>query len=252
MTARTTEAEGLTGAHRRGAPPRVALVGDRSPSVRAHVRVPEILKALGDRHGLIVDAYWIPTPEAHDLEGFDGVWLLPGSPYESEAGALDAARTAREHRIPLLGTCGGFQHILLEYARNVCALPRAAHGETAPGAPERLIERLSCSLAGHRGLVRLSPGSLAERLIGAERTLEGYHCSFGLNPGYVGALSAAGLRFTGHDEDGAVRVAELPGHPFFLATLFQPELAERPPHPVIRGFAAAALEHARTGDTRSR
>ncbi len=237
------------GGGNREAPPRVALVGDRSPSVRAHVRVPKVLQALRDRHGLTVDAYWIPTPDAYDLEGFDGIWLLPGSPYESEAGAVNAARTAREQGIPLLGTCGGFQHILLEYARDVCELPGAAHGENTPGAAEHLIEQLTCSLAGHQGPVRLSPGSLAERLIGAERTVEGYHCSFGLNPAYIETLTAAGLRFTGHDEDGAVRVAELPAHPFFLATLFQPELAERPPHPISRGFAAAALEHARVRDT---
>ncbi|MEV5410825.1 gamma-glutamyl-gamma-aminobutyrate hydrolase family protein [Thermopolyspora sp. NPDC052614] len=249
MTGNTATGNTATGAGgRRGAPPRVALVGDRSPSVRAHVRIPKILDALRDRHGLTVDAYWIPTPEARDLEGFDGVWLLPGSPYESEAGAVNAARTAREHRIPLLGTCGGFQHILLEYARDVCELPGVAHGENTPGAAEQLIEQLACSLAGHQGTVRLSPHSLAERLIGAEKTVEAYHCSFGLNPAYADALTAAGLRFTGHDEDGAVRVAELPGHPFFLATLFQPELAERPPHPIIRGFAAAVLEHARAKD----
>jgi CTP synthase (UTP-ammonia lyase) len=229
--------------------PRIALVGDRSPSVRAHARVPAILDALRDRYGLPLDAYWIPTENAFGLAGFDGIWLMPGSPYRSEAGAVDAARTAREGGIPLIGTCGGFQHILLEYARDVCGLTAARHGENtpagaAPPAGELLIEPLACSLAGHQGTVRLTPGSLIERVTGAEKTVEGYHCSFGLNPAYLDTLTAHGIRFTGHDEDGAVRVAELPGHPFLLATLFQPELAARPPHPVIRAFAAAVHEHA--------
>jgi CTP synthase (UTP-ammonia lyase) len=234
--------------------PRIALVGDRSPSVRAHARIPVILDALRDRYGLALDAYWIPTDSGTELAGFDGIWLVPGSPYRSEAGAVDAARTARERRLPLLGTCGGFQHILLEYARNVCGLTGARHGENLPGpdevpagAGDLLIEPLACSLAGHQGTVRLTPGSLIERVIGAERTVEGYYCSFGLNPAHRDTLAAHGIRFTGHDEEGAVRVAELPGHPFFLATMFQPELAGdgRRPHPVISAFAAAvAARHA--------
>src|SRR5689334_9321339 len=98
---------------------RIALVGDKSPSVRSHARIPVLLEALRERDGLALDAYWIPTTEATGLEGFDGVWMVPGSPYRSEAGAVNAVRAAREHRIPFLGTCGGFQHTLLEYARDV-------------------------------------------------------------------------------------------------------------------------------------
>lgn len=44
---------------------------------------------------------------------------------------------------------------------------------------------------------------------------------------------------------------ELPGHPFFLATLFQPELAGDGTlaHPVLRALATAAVEHANARDT---
>lgn len=78
--------------------------------------------------------------------------------------------------------------------------------------------------------------------------MERYHCSYGLNAGYIDPLTAHGMRFTGHDTDGEVRIAELPGHPFFLATLFQPELAPGPrAHPIVAASAqgqAAALEQA--------
>ncbi|MEU8384544.1 hypothetical protein [Streptosporangium sp. NPDC048865] len=227
---------------------RIALVGDKSPSVRSHARIPVLLEALRERDGLALDAYWIPTAEATGLEGFDGVWMVPGSPYRSEAGAVNAARTAREHRIPFLGTCGGFQHTLLEYARNVLGL-RVAHAENEPGAEDLLLLPLACSLAGHEDAVRLTPGSLAERIVGAERTVERYSCAFGLNDDYVSALEAGGLRFTGHDEAGLVRVLELPGHPFFLATLFQPELAGdgSRPHPIVTGFASACVTRAASG-----
>ena len=74
---------------------------------------------------------------------------------------------------------------------------------------------------------------------GSSRTVERYHCSYGLSPDHLGLLAAHGMLFSGHDPDGEVRVAELPGHPFFLCTLFQPELAAGDPHPVIRGFVRA-------------
>ncbi|ACZ87394.1 CTP synthase C-terminal region-related (seleno)protein [Streptosporangium roseum] len=227
---------------------RIALVGDRSLSVQAHVRVPSLLEALRERDGLTLDAYWIPTTEAEGLEGFDGIWTLPGSPYRSEAGAVNAIRTAREHGIPFLGTCGGFQHALLEYARNVLGLP-VAHAENDPDADEFLVLPLACSLVGHEDEVRLAPGSLAEKIIGAERSMEKYLCGFGLNPRYVPVLEEGGLNFTGRDETGAVRALELPAHPFFLATLFQPELAGdgTRPHPIITAFASAAVAHAGSG-----
>jgi CTP synthase (UTP-ammonia lyase) len=244
MTAKTTA--------RMAGTARIALVGDRSPHVKSHARIPVLLDALAEQDGLVLDAYWIPTEDADavgSVEGFDAVWVLPGSPYRSEAGVLAAIRTAREQHVPFLGTCGGFQHALLEYARDVCGLTRAAHAENDPGAaPEDvLIAPLSCSLVGHEGLVRLTPGSRAESVLGVERSLERYHCSYGPPPGrHLDALREHGLLFSGEDELGGVRIAELPGHPFFLATLFQPELYGdgTRPHPIVRALAAAAVAHA--------
>ncbi|GGM11551.1 hypothetical protein GCM10010129_64450 [Streptomyces fumigatiscleroticus] len=227
---------------------RIALVGDRSPDVVSHTRIPLLLQALATRDRLVLDAYWIPTEEAGEedaVRGFDAVWVLPGSPYRSEAGVLAAIRTAREAGIPFLGTCGGFQHALLEFARDVCGLTQVAHAENDPGADDLLIEPLSCSLVGHEGVVLLEPGSLAQSVIGRERSAERYHCAYGPTR-HLDTLRAHGLRFTGHDEQGQVRVAELPGHPFFLASLFQPELAGdgSRPHPMVRALARAAVEHA--------
>lgn len=231
--------------------PTLALVGDRSPNVRAHLRIPLLLDALRQRDQVDLDAYWIPTEDAVEagaVDGFHGIWLVPGSPYRSQAGAVAAARTARERGIPFLGTCGGFQHAMLEFARDVCGLTGAEHGEynEAADPDDLLIVPLACSLAGHEGAVRISPGSLAEKILGVERTVERYHCSYGANPRYLEVLTEHGMRFTGVDEAGDVRIAELPSHPFFFATLFQPELAGdgTRPHAVIRAFAEAVTAHA--------
>ena len=244
---------------------RVALVGDRSANVRAHVRIPQLFEALRERDGIALDAYWIPTPEAEarDLTGFDAIWVVPGSPYASEAGAVAAVKAAREGGIPFLGTCGGFQHAMLEYARNVCGLPNAQHAENigasdgtvsdgtasasaAPDAAELLITQLACSLVGHEEAVMVVPGTLAASIIGPGRRVERYFCAYGLNAAYLDVLAAAGLRFSGFDDDGQVRIVEIPGHPFFLGTLFQPEQYGdgARPHPLIQAFAAAAAKRA--------
>jgi CTP synthase (UTP-ammonia lyase) len=227
---------------------RVALVGDRSANVRAHARIPGLIDALLQREGIALDPYWIATPEAEDcdLSGFDAIWLAPGSPYASADGAISAARTAREQRIPFLGTCGGFQHALLEYARDVCGLRNVQNAETIPQADDLLIVPLECSLVGHEEAVMIAPGTLAARIIGPGRRTERYHCAYGLNAEYLDALIHGGLRFSGFDDDGHVRVFELPGHPFFVGTLFQPELQDEStqPHPIITALAVAAAKHA--------
>jgi CTP synthase (UTP-ammonia lyase) len=227
---------------------RLALVGDRSPHVRAHGRIPALLTALRDRDRLDLDPYWIPSTDAEPdaLAGFDGIWVVPGSPYRSQSGAISAVRVAREHGIPFLGTCGGFQHALLEFARDVCGLTGVEHAEYRPDAEQPLIVPLACSLVGHEKPVRLTPGTLAATILGTERTVERYHCAYGLDARYLDLLRGHGLVFSGVDDADDVRIAELPGHPFFLGTLFQPELAGdgTRPHPIIRAFAAAAAAHA--------
>src|SRR5215467_9743488 len=106
-------------------PARIALVGDRSAAVRAHARIPRVLDTIARQGGPEVEAVWLPTetiPGSPAAAGFDGVWAVPGSPYASDEGMLAAIRHAREEKVPFLGTCGGFQYALIEFARSVCGL----------------------------------------------------------------------------------------------------------------------------------
>ena len=226
----------------------IALVGNRSQSVRAHTRVPAIVEALRRRDGIVVDPYWIPSEDAEDpsvLEGFDGIWIVPGSPYRSAEGAVAVARFARERGVPFLGTCGGFQHAVLMLARDLSGIAGAAHAEYGPEG-ELVVVALECSLAGHEGGIRYEPGSLIGQIMGAERSVERYHCAYGVDRAYVERLAAGGVRFSARDDAGDVRVLELPDHPFFVGTLFQPELAGdgTRAHPVLRAFATACAARA--------
>jgi CTP synthase (UTP-ammonia lyase) len=223
----------------------IALVGDRSPTVRAHGRIPLVIDALRRRDGLVLDPYWIPSTEAEDLERFDGIWIVPGSPYADREQVIAAAGVAREHGIPFLGTCGGFQHAILHLARELAQITDATHAEYEPESGTELVVPLECSLVGHEGIIRYTPGTRIAQIAGVDQRLERYHCSYGIAPEFVATLEQAGVVFGAHDEDGAPRALELPDHPFFLGTLFQPELAGdgSRAHPVIRAFAEAVVAH---------
>jgi CTP synthase (UTP-ammonia lyase) len=88
-------------------------------------------------------------------------------------------------------------------------------------------------------------GTRAAALYDAPAAIEDFRCNYGVDPAYHPALEQAGLRLSGFDEAGELRIVELPGHPFFLATLFLPQMrsaAERP-HRLLAGFAAAVSTH---------
>ncbi|MFC8800922.1 hypothetical protein ACFT2C_24590 [Promicromonospora sp. NPDC057138] len=242
-------------------PTRIALVGDRSTAVRAHERIPEIASRYDD-----VDLHWLPTADLVPAEAaaFDGVWVVPGSPYTDEDRVIDTIRAARTGGTPLLGTCGGYQHMILEFARNVVGVGArhaespvaggAGGGEAGDGgsgggeagdapASTALITELACSLKGRSGQVDVVPGSRAAAALG-ERSFERFHCSFGLTAADAEPLVAAGLVLSGTSPEGEPRVVELPADGFWLGTAFQPELADTQPHPVIDALVTAARERA--------
>lgn len=157
-------------------------------------------------------------------------------------GALAAIRYARENNVPFLGTCGGFQHALIEFARNVAGIAAADHAETNKSGPELVVTPLACSLVEETGEIIFTPGSRLHAIFAGRPASEGYHCSYGLNAAYRTRLEATGLRFTGFDQKGEIRAAELPSHPFYMGTLFQPERSSLrgETHPLIRAFVQSA------------
>lgn len=135
---------------------------------------------------------------------------------------LEAIRYAREARIPCLGTCGGFQHMIIEYARNVLGFRDAQHAEYDPYASELFVSRLDCSLVGREMEVKFVRGSMVSRIYGSTRANERYYCNFGVAPDRIGVIQSGDLEIVGSDALGEARVVELPQHPFFIGTLFVP------------------------------
>lgn len=206
----------------------LALIGDYDPHVTAHQAIPLALQQAGEALNLRVRAEWLATDtldSSSALQPFDGFWCVPASPYRDIDGALLAILYAREHQRPFLGTCAGFQHALLEYARNVLGWRDAEHAELAPDAPRSVITALSCALVETTAAVRLIAYTRIAEAYGRLDIQAGYRCRYGVNPDLEAALLEGNLIASARDAAGDLRAVELLDHPFFVATLFQPERA---------------------------
>ncbi len=228
-------------------PLRIALVGDYNPEVIAHQAIPRAFALLSEAQSLSIQADWLPTESItgdDNLASYQGVWCVPASPYRSMEGALIAIRYARENRLPFLGTCGGCQHAIIEYARNVLGWREADHAETSPDSSLPIISPLECAMVEVTDTVRLREGTLIANAYGSLEATEGYRCRYGLNPEFQERLLSGSLQVSAEDAQGSIRAVELEGHPFFVGTLFQPEraaLQARIP-PLVSAFVSVIAE----------
>lgn len=229
---------------------RVALVGDYSPDVPAHIAIPKALALAIADLAYAVEATWIPTDALSDqqivdntLSPYHGVWCVPASPYKNMDGALWAIQWARETQRPFLGTCGGYQHAVLEFARNVLGYAEAGNIEVDPNTPMPIISPLICALVEEKGDIVLTPETQIARIYGAEHIVEHYRCSYGFNPEYIPLFEGSDFVISGYDTDGEPRVIELTAHPFFIGTAFQPERSalRGETHPLISAYVQAII-----------
>lgn len=133
---------------------------------------------------------------------------------------------------------------MIEYARNVLGLMEADHAETNPSATLALITPLVCSLTGgEQGVISFRPGSRIAAIYSKPEATEEFNCNYGISPDHQSLLESSDLHVTGVDSENEVRVVELAGHPFFIATLFQPERSafKGVVHPLLRAFVQAIV-----------
>lgn len=207
----------------------VALLGDRSPH-RSH-RELDALRRL-----LPLATEWVPTDSGFDVSSYDGVWLVPGSPYADDAAVLAALTEVRTSGLPFLGTCGGMQYAVVEFARSVLGEP-ATHAETDGASADNAVAPLACSLQGEARLVTPVAGSRFASWVA--EPFEGMHfCSYAPTAAAVERLVAAGVVVGATAPDAGAEVLEFPDHPFYVTSMFQPHVGGRV-HPLIRAFVEA-------------
>ena len=194
--------------------PMIVALGDRDTGYLTHREIDAALALFPPD----ARAHWVATDsaEARSLGDASGVWLLPGTPYRDAEAAFAAIRHCLAPGCPFLGTCGGFQHALVELARSRAGVSRRGHEESDPDAADPVVSRLACSLIGEVRLVTPIAGTRFASICGSE-PFEGFHyCSFGLDPAYVEPLERAGCRRRRHRTgcrsggDRAARASVLP------------------------------------------
>jgi CTP synthase (UTP-ammonia lyase) len=200
----------------------ILALGDRDPVHLTHRELDAAFGLMPDD----VECGWTATDsrEARDLGAADGVWLLPGTPYRDDAAAYAAIDYCQESGTPFLGTCGGFQYACVALARSLAGIDGAAHAETDPEGETVVVAPLACSLYGSRRLVEPIPGTRLAEICGT-LPFTGFHwCGYGLDSAIERRLQDAGVVLSARAPDVGVEGIELPGHPFFVATAFQPQV----------------------------
>jgi CTP synthase (UTP-ammonia lyase) len=229
---------------------RIGLIGDFDSQKAAHVAIPKALELACSELGVQFAYQWIRTPlletdVEQKLSKYQAIWAVPGFPYTNMQGALNGIQFAREHQVPFLGTCGGFQHMMIEYARNVLRLSEADHAETNPTSSLVLVVPLTCSVSEQNHTFKLTPGSTVAKIYGHNEIAEQYGiCNYGLNPDFRSLFEQNGMKIAGVDTNDEVRIMELSSNRFFVGTLFQPERSafNNIVHPLIKAFIQNAIE----------
>jgi CTP synthase (UTP-ammonia lyase) len=241
---------------------RIGILGDFNADFRSHHATNDALQHAAHKLNTQVESEWLPTPSLttagaeKTLESFDGLWAAPGSPYKSFDGMLKGIEFARRRDWPFLGTCGGFQYAFIEFARNVLNIKDADSAENNSGSKNIIIYPVACAMPDRKGNapklsgtvpeIRLRPGSYLQSFYGKgqETATEEFFCNFEINPDYEWAAMEAGFPVVARGAQNEIRAIESPTHRFFLATLFQPQLAstEKKPHPIVLAFVQAAAD----------
>ena len=226
----------------------IGIVGDENDSYPSHREINAVRSTLGDG----VDTQWLSTDgdRVRDLEGFDGIWLTPGSPYADDAAAYEAVRWARELDVPFLGTCGGLQYAVIEYLRNVLGVSSASHAESDGVDGTNVVRALACSLDGEERVVRPVGSTRFSRLVGGEPFVGMHYCNYGPDTEALRRLVEGGMVIEATADDADAEVIELPTNRFFMLSLFQPQigaLAGKPVHPLLREFVRCARVYANGG-----
>jgi CTP synthase len=250
----------------------IAVVGKYTHLPDSYKSLAEAMTHGGIANNVGVNLDWIDsevfeaeTEAVHKLEGVDGILVPGGFGVRGTHGMIEAARFARERRVPYFGICFGMHMAIIEAARDLAGLSGAGSTEfgqclhpvvglMTEWTRGNTVERRNSTddLGGTMRLgaypAVLAPGSRIAEIYGTERISERHRHRYEVNIGYKEMLETAGLRFSGMSPDGELpEIVELPDHPWFIGVQFHPELKSKPfaPHPLFTSFIRAARDQSR-------
>lgn len=222
---------------------KIAVLGDFNPAYSTHHALNDSIKQCNNFLKTDIQCDWIGTtvfnPDVVFNKLYSGLWIASGSPYQNAENVISTIHYSRINNIPTFGNCAGFQHMIIEFARNVCGLINADHEETNPFAEDLVISKLSCSLVeAEEELTIIDTDSRLYNIIKELHFKGKYFCNYGVNRKHKDILSSYGCKFTAVSAEGEFRAFELKQHPFYLGTLFQPALlsTQKSPNPILVEF----------------
>ena len=143
----------------------------------------------------------------------------------------------------------------IEFARNVCGIKNANSTEFDKDTPNPVISLLEeqrgvrnkgASMRLGTWPTKIVPGTLAQKLYGDTEVTERHRHRYEFNMKYRDQMNAKGFVISGTSPDGTLaELIELRDHPYFIGCQYHPEFQSKPnhPHPLFRGFIAAALAY---------
>jgi CTP synthase len=201
----------------------------------------------------LIDAESLAYGVDAQLKDVAGVLIPGGFGGRGVEGKIDAARYAREHKIPYLGLCLGMQVATIEFARNVCGIKDANSTEFDKNTPEPVISLLEeqrgvrnkgASMRLGTWPTRIVKGTLAEKIYGDSEVTERHRHRYEFNMKYRDRMNAKGFVISGTSRDGMLaELIELRDHLYFVGCQYHPEFQSKPnnPHPLFKGFIQACL-----------
>jgi len=249
----------------------IAVVSKYTGLLDAYKSLSEALTHGGIANNVRVHIDWIDSEvfedgqSIHRLEDVNGI-LVPGGFGERGAeGKIEAARFARERKVPYFGICFGMQMAVVEAARNLAGIPGAGSTEFGE-CPAPVVGLMTEWMRGNQleerqsdgdlgGTMRLGaydavlkPNTRVREIYGTGEIGERHRHRYEVNNNYLGVLESNGLKFSGMSPDGLLpEIVEIPAHPWFIGVQFHPELKSKPfaPHPLFTDFIRAAVEQSR-------
>jgi CTP synthase len=245
----------------------ISVVGKYTHLRDAYKSISEAIQHAGVANGVSVRIDWVDS-ERVELDGPEallgqthGILIPGGFGDRGTEGMVQAARYAREHKVPFFGICLGMQCAVIEFGRDVAGLKGADSSEFDPSTPYPVIDLMPeqegvSQMGGTMRLGKyeaaLAAGSHAQSEYGRPRVEERHRHRYEFNNTFRDLFQERGMRVTGlHEARDLVEIVELPDHPWFVGVQFHPELKSRPsdPHPLFRGFIRAAGDERRRRET---
>jgi CTP synthase len=239
----------------------IALVGKYTMLADSYLSHIEAFTHAGAKLDTKVDLRFIDSDEltkkdpASLLGDVDGILVPGGFGIRGIEGKIVASRYARTNKVPFLGVCLGFQVATIGIARDLLGLKDANSTEFNERTKDPVIfmmgeqtnvEDKGATMRLGAQPVEIAEGTLAAEMYGTTHISERHRHRYEVNPAYIERLESAGWKFTGRSDGGRrMEIAELQGHPFFVASQFHPEFKSQPlkPTPLHLGLVKAAIVH---------